>query len=102
MRSRETKPPPAVCPSCGVDVPETALACPECGADYETGWKEDAAVYDGLDLPDPEFDHAEFAKREFGDEALPLAPKKRRWSGSVVIAIIAVAFLLLWVWAQLE
>lgn len=43
---------PAVCPVCGEDVPPRAKACPECGADERSGWKEDAHLYDGLDLPD--------------------------------------------------
>ena len=44
--------PPEVCPVCGEDVPPNAQACPECGACYESGWKEDAHIYDGLDLLD--------------------------------------------------
>ena len=44
--------PPAVCPVCDEDVPPKAKACPECGADERSGWKEDALLYDGLDLPD--------------------------------------------------
>lgn len=44
--------PPETCPVCGDDVPRGALACPGCGADERSGWNEDAARYDGLDLPD--------------------------------------------------
>ena len=44
--------PPEVCPVCGEDVPSRAHACPECGACHETGWRDGAEVYDGLDLPD--------------------------------------------------
>ncbi len=44
---------PFECPVCGAEVPARALACPECGADERTGWNEEATLYDGLDLPDP-------------------------------------------------
>jgi hypothetical protein len=44
--------PPSECPVCGAAVPPAARACPECGADERTGWREEDALYDGLDLPD--------------------------------------------------
>ena len=56
---------PETCPVCGEDVPRNALACRECGADYNSGWKDDAALYDGLDLPDDSFDYREFVAQEF-------------------------------------
>src|SRR3954463_1087673 len=43
---------PEVCPVCGEEVPRNALACPECGADHNSGWREDADTYDGIDLPE--------------------------------------------------
>jgi predicted nucleic acid-binding Zn ribbon protein len=58
------RPAPEICPVCGEDVPRNALACPECGADYNSGWKDDAAVYDALDLPDDSFDDGEFINEE--------------------------------------
>lgn len=48
--------PPSECPVCGAAVPRNARACPECGADERSGWNEDDARYDGLDLPDEAFD----------------------------------------------
>ena len=42
-----------VCPNCGADVPQKALACPECGSDEETGWSEDT-LYDGIEFPEYE------------------------------------------------
>ena len=59
--------PPDICPVCGAKVPPAVHACPECGADDTTGWNEDRAVYDGLDLPDDEFDYDEYLNKEFGD-----------------------------------
>ena len=44
--------PPPVCPVCHADVPRNAVACPECGACHDSGWKENAGVYDGLDFLD--------------------------------------------------
>jgi len=44
--------PPGTCPVCGEDVPTGARACPDCGADARSGWDEDSAIYDDLDLPD--------------------------------------------------
>lgn len=38
-----------VCPNCGAEVPQKALACPECGSDDQTGWSEDT-LYDGTGI----------------------------------------------------
>lgn len=56
---------------CGAEVPPSARTCPECGADDTTGWNKDRAVYDGLDLPDDEFDYDEYLTKEFGDAKEP-------------------------------
>ncbi len=58
MPRRRAQPPPAECPVCGADVPPDAAACPECGADERSGWNEDDARYDGLDLPESAFEDA--------------------------------------------
>lgn len=55
---------PFPCPVCGEDVPAGAKSCPECGACGKSGWSEKAA-YDGLDLPDDDFDYEKFADEEF-------------------------------------
>jgi hypothetical protein len=44
--------PPGDCPVCGEDVHAGATACPFCGSCPDSGWGRDAAIYDGLDLPD--------------------------------------------------
>ena len=62
---------PKVCPVCGEDVPRIALACPECGADHTSGWRENAEAYDGVDLPDQDFNYEEFVKQEFGSARTP-------------------------------
>jgi hypothetical protein len=84
------KPSPPVCPVCSQPVPPNSAACPECGACHESGWKEDAEVYDGLD---------------FLDEATESEDGRVRWSkGSGmhpfwrVVALIAVLALFWWFW----
>jgi hypothetical protein len=73
-KKNQRRRPPAECPVCGEEVPPRALACPECGADHESGWK-DEVNYDGLDLPDEEFDYDEFVDREFGGGERVKRPK---------------------------
>jgi hypothetical protein len=83
---------PEACPNCGADVPGGAKACPECGSCEKTGWSDQTA-YDGLDLPDKEFDYDEFVRREFGGKEQPRA--KLRWLWWVAGAIALAAFLAL-------
>lgn len=81
--------PPGECPVCGEDVPRGARACPGCGADERSGWDEDAARYDGLDLPDSAF-----------DDGAPSRPVRRApawlWPavGLVTLAAVIAALLL--------
>ncbi len=77
---------PEVCPNCGAEVPPDAKACPECGSDEETGWSE-TAYASGLNLPDEDFDHAEFIKREFGPE--PVKPPGIGWFWWIIAASVA-------------
>src|SRR6266702_2117146 len=70
---------PEVCPVCGEDVPRGALACPQCGADHNSGWREDADTYDGVDLPEHDFNYDDFVKQEFGSQAKPAGLKTIWW-----------------------
>ena len=47
-------------------MPRGSAACDDCGACAKSGWKSDAHTYDGLDLPDEDFDYDDFIQREFG------------------------------------
>ena len=85
---------PKVCPVCGEDVPPKALSCPECGSCHKTGWKDDADVYDGLDLPDEDFDYEEFTRREFGSGAKPVGMSLLWWITAIVILLALLAALL--------
>lgn len=80
---------PAVCPVCGEDVPRGALACPECGADHNSGWREDADTYDGVDLPES-FDYEEFAQREFGAPAPGSPGIKIVWWLTAILALVLI------------
>lgn len=84
---------PKVCPVCGEDVPRTALACPECGADHTSGWREDAKVYDAVDLPEENFNYEEFVKQEFGSSRRS-AIKTVWWITAILLvaAFIAIYF----------
>ena len=84
--------PPDICPVCGTEVPPSVRACPECGADDTTGWNADRAVYDGLDLPDDEFDYDEYLNKEFGDAG---KPAKKRWPWLCIIGLTLVLIALI-------
>lgn len=85
---RGNRPPPENCPNCGEDVPRKALACPGCGSDYDTGWSEESQ-YDGVGLPDEEFDYVAFTKREFGHDPRPAGLNTRRWIAALVVFLLA-------------
>jgi len=78
---------------CGEDVPPAALACPECGADHNSGWQENAEVYDAVDLPEDDFNYQEFVKQEFGASHKP-AIKRIWWITALflIAALIAIYF----------
>ena len=121
MFAQESKPAPEICPVCGTEVPKEALACPECGSDHETGWNTEAAVQDGLDLPDKDFDYDAYVKREFGGggagqpaapaEPPPIAAKHPPtaaerpsvtggWPPGAIVAVALIGLLFLWWWIQ--
>ena len=82
--------PPGECPVCGADVPRGAKACPECGADERSGWNEDDARYDGLDLPEESFDD---------ERAAPRRPLRRSphpfWIAVGVLTLVALILVFL-------
>ena len=85
---------PEICPVCDEEVPRNAVACPECGADQNTGWRENADAYDGLNIPDDDFDYDDFVKREFGSRVKPAGLKMVWWiAGIVLIAALILMYL---------
>ena len=85
---------PEVCPVCGEDVPRGALACPECGADHNSGWRADAAGYDGVDLPE-EFDYEEFTRKEFGSSPKPAGVRTIWWLTAIAVLALILLYLFL-------
>lgn len=87
--------PPSECPVCGAAVPPKAKACPNCGADERSGWNEDDARYDGLDLPDSAFE----------DEDAPASRRRSRGTPAGIHPlwwIVALLLLLLLGWSILS
>ena len=83
---------PDVCPVCGEDVPQGSLACPACGADHNSGWRIDADIHDGLDLPgNDDFDYDEFTRREFGSGLKPAGIKTIWWITAIIILVVSIA-----------
>ncbi|MGB0372049.1 MAG: zinc-ribbon domain-containing protein [Opitutales bacterium] len=76
---------PEICPACGHEVPKGRLACPECGADENSGWNEDALLYDGLDLPEEAFEDENNPKEKHSQSPL----LSWIWSALALIALIA-------------
>jgi predicted nucleic acid-binding Zn ribbon protein len=83
--------PPGPCPVCGDDVPPNARACPGCGSCHNSGWSE-AAAYDALDLPDPEFDYEAYVAEEFGSGDNGKRHRPARW-----VVVAAIVLLVIWV-----
>src|SRR6267142_4501175 len=90
MTTKKSKDPttPEVCPACGEDVPPNALACPECGADHNSGWREDANIYDALDVPDADFNYEDFIRKEFGSVGKPARVRTAWWIAAIVLILI--------------
>ena len=83
---------PGICPVCGEDVPRRALACPRCGADHNSGWREDADTYDGVDLPEHDFNYDDFVKQEFGSHAKPPGLKTIWWIVAIALIVAFVVY----------
>lgn len=90
--------PPGQCPVCGEWVPRGAAACDDCGACAKSGWKDDADVHDGLDLPDEDFDYDDFIEREFGGgprrRGGPTREQLWRWVGLAVFIVMVLGYLI--------
>ena len=84
---------PEICPVCGEEVPRGAVACRECGADHNSGWRDDAADYDGIDLPDPDFNYDEFIDQEFGSGPKPRGLGRGWWIAAVLLLLVFLALL---------
>jgi hypothetical protein len=90
--------PPGQCPVCGEWVPRGAAACDDCGACAKSGWKANADIYDGVDLPDDDFDYDDFIQREFGNtsSSRPGISKQTFWRivAAIVLGVMILGYLL--------
>ena len=89
--------PPGQCPVCGEWIPKGVVACDECGSCDKSGWKnpDSAQTYDGLDLPDDEFDYDEYVAREFGGSVGPSRNERQRfwlWVGLILFAVLLLSY----------
>jgi hypothetical protein len=82
-----------VCPVCGECVPRKAKACPECGACEKSGWSADSS-YEGLSLPDEDFDYDRFVAAEFGGKR-KTSRKEKLWRLAGVIILVVLAWVVL-------
>lgn len=89
-----------ICPTCGKDA-EVGKPCPGCPLPVvkrrpkttkrAQSWQQDTS-YDGLDLPDDDFDYDETVKREFGR-----APHRRtglKWQWWLLALVLLVLMVL--------
>jgi len=87
------------CPECGAEVHPNASGCRECGARKENGEWLQPEVYDGVDLPDDDFDYEAFLEEEFGERTgRPASAKQAFWWLVAVITLIAFLWLSLRGW----
>jgi predicted nucleic acid-binding Zn ribbon protein len=82
-----------ICPVCGADVPRKAKSCPGCGACEKSGWSQNR-YYDGLNLPDENFNYDDFNAREFGG-ARKQTKAQRFWFIVAIVVVVAMALLTL-------
>lgn len=79
-------------------MPRGAVACDDCGSCSKSGWNEAAETYDGLDLPDEDFDYDDFIQREFGAdrEGRASLSKETLWKivAAVLLAVMVLGYLL--------
>lgn len=72
------------------------MACDDCGACAKSGWKGNSQIYDGLDLPDEDFDYDEFVEREFGSSKPGRGISRDlfwRWVAAIVLAVMVLGYL---------
>lgn len=79
-----------ICPGCGAEIRVGSKGCPKCN-NLDPWEIEDNDVYDGLNLPDDDFDYDEFVKNEFGSGEVKRG-KSLLWWIAAVILLIALFF----------
>lgn len=82
-----------ICPGCGAEVKVGSRGCPKCN-NLDPWEIEGNEEFDGLDLPDDEFDYDEFVEKELGN-GIPKRGLALFWW--ITAVILLVAFLFAWV-----
>ncbi len=99
-----------ICPTCDSEV-RVGAACPVCapkrekrtkkvgaGPKKRKAWEQDS-MYDGIAIPDDEFDYEEFIAREFGKKAhRPIGIKWYWWVTAVVLVVLLITWVLTGLW----
>ena len=97
-----------LCPECGADVPVGSEGCGACalkkaakhrgkksgkkGAEKrKRSWEVDPS-YDGLELPEDEFDYDDFVEREFGDQPHQKVGLAWYWWLTAVVLLVAMVW----------
>ncbi|MEM9236863.1 MAG: hypothetical protein AAGB14_08795 [Verrucomicrobiota bacterium] len=96
-----------ICPECGAELRVGVKGCPQCSKpkrrmrrtrpkrkkkkEVRRSWEQDTD-YDGLDLPDEDFDYDEYVKREFGGMPHRRVPIKWYWWLTAVVLLIGMLF----------
>lgn len=73
---------------CGEWVPRGAVACDQCGSCAKSGWNDEDQTYEGLDLPDEDFDYEDFTAKEFGGKDANLRLTRQLWWWVAIILIL--------------
>ncbi len=88
-----------ICPGCGAELRVGIKGCPKCSKPTRKRrrkvkakggrrpWEQDSS-YDGLDLPDDDFDYDEFVSREFGRAPHRRVPIKWYWWVTAIVLLI--------------
>ncbi len=93
-----------VCPSCDQEVKVGSRGCPHClkrqkkkkkapKKERRKPWESDE-IYDGLDLPDGDFNYDEFCAKEFGTDAphKQIGIKRYWWIWALIFLLLAIYF----------
>ena len=89
-----------ICPECGAEVRVGSRGCARCASDRATkawdkkkppsdsaSWSQDE-VYDGLDIPEEDFDYDAFVEEEFGGGRRRTGWQKVWWLTAAVLLIV--------------
>lgn len=80
-----------ICPECGAEVRVGSKGCSKCASERATkSWEQDE-TYDGLDLPEEEFNYQDFIDEEFGSGKKRAKIEWFWWAIAVVLLLSLVA-----------